>query len=60
MNLPLQKTDSTRFFIIEPRHPGRLKIADLGGKHSVGALVTCGKTPNTVTWSERLNIYCHV
>jgi len=26
----------------------------------VGALVTCGKTPTTVTLSEHLKIYCHV
>jgi len=25
MKLSLQKTDLTRFFIIEPTHPGRLK-----------------------------------
>jgi len=34
MNLSLQKTDSTRFFIIKPRHSGRLTKADLGGKTS--------------------------
>jgi len=26
----------------------------------VGNLVTCGKTPTSVTWSERLKIYCRV
>ena len=27
-------------------------------KNSVWALVTCGKTPTTVTWRARLKIYC--
>ena len=26
----------------------------------VGALVTCGKTPTIVTWSERVKIYCSI
>jgi len=38
--------------MIKPRHPGRLKEADLSPvwkKPAVGALVTCEKTPATVT-----------
>jgi len=53
-------TDITRFFIIQTRHPGRLKKQIWVEKNSVGALVTCGKTPTTVTWSEHLKIYCRV
>jgi len=46
MSLSLQKTDFTQFLIIKHRHTGRIKKTDLGGKKpSVGALVTCGKTP---------------
>jgi len=45
-----KKRDLTRFFIIKPRHPGRPRKADLGGKkNSVGAWVTCEKTPMDVT-----------
>jgi len=60
INLSLQKTDLTRFFIIKPRHPGRLKKQMRMEKASVGALATHGKTPTTVTWNERLKIYCRV
>jgi len=59
MNISL-KIDLTQFFIIKLRHPGRLNQADLGGKTPSGALVACGKSPTTVTWSERLKIYCCV
>jgi len=51
-----KNTDFTRFFKIKRKHTGRLKT-DLGGKKpSVGALVTCGKTPTTVTWTSRLEV----
>jgi len=51
MNLPLQthRYNATRFFIIQTRHPGRLKKQIWVEKNSVGALVTCGKTPTAVT-----------
>jgi len=41
--------DFTRYFIIKPRHPSRLKNRSGWKKPSVGALVTCGKTPTTIT-----------
>jgi len=59
-SLSLQKTDFTRFFIIEPRHAGRLTKQIWAEKKSVGTLVTCGKTPATVIWSEHLKICCRV
>ena len=54
--------DITRFFIIKPKNPGRLKKADLGGKIPQWEpyMVTCGKPPTTVTWSECLTIYYRV
>jgi len=56
-------TSKNAIFMIKPRHPGRLKEADLSPvwkKPAVGALVTCEKTPATVTWSERLKIYYRI
>ena len=47
-------------FIIKPRHTGRLIKQIWVEKPLVGAPVTCGKTPTTVTWSEHLKIYCRV
>ena len=47
-------------FIIKPRHTGRLIKQIWVEKPLVGAPVTCGKTPATVTWSENLKIYCRV
>jgi len=38
-----------RFFMIKPRHTGRLKKQIWMEKPSVGALVTCGKMPTSVT-----------
>jgi len=53
-----KKTDLTRFFIIKPRHLGRLIKADLSGKNAQWepSVVTWGKTPAVVTWSGRLKI----
>jgi len=39
-----KNTDLTRFFIIKPRYPGRLKNRSELKKPSVGVLVACGKT----------------
>ena len=44
---------STRFFIIKPRHPGRLKKQIWAENPAVGSLVTCGKTAINVAWSDR-------
>jgi len=49
MNLSLEKTDLTRFFMTKPRHPVRLKKQVWVEKSADGALVTCGKMPTTVT-----------
>jgi len=47
-----------QFFIIKPRHAGvDWKNRSGWKKPSVGALVTCGKTPATVTWRKHLKIY---
>jgi len=48
------------FFIIKPRHPGRLKKQIWVEISAVGTLVTCGKMPTTVTWTECLKIYFRV
>jgi len=58
MNITSKNRDLTQFFIIKPRHPGRLKSRSGWKKLSVGALVTCGKMPTTVTSNEYLKIYC--
>jgi len=47
-------------FIIKPRHTGRLIKQIWIEKPLVGAPVTCGKTPTTVTWREHLKIYRRV
>jgi len=46
-----------RFFVIKLRHTDRLKNRSRWKKPSVGALVTCGKTPATVTWRKNLKIF---
>jgi len=44
-----KNTDFTRFFIITWTHRSTKKTALDGKKPSVGALVTCGKTPTPIT-----------
>ena len=50
-----KKLDLTRFFIIKPRHPGRLKKQNWVEKPRTGleTLATCVKTPTVASWSER-------
>jgi len=62
MNSSLQKnTDLMQFFIIKPRHPGRLKKLSGWKKPSVGALPGhMRQNATTVTWSGRLRIYYRV
>jgi len=44
-----ENPDLTRLFITKPRHPGRLKKADLGGRNRSGSPGHIWKTAATVT-----------
>jgi len=58
MKLSPKKNRFHAIFVIKLRHPDRLKKQIWVKNPAVGALVTCGKTPTTVTLNERLKIYC--
>ena len=61
MSLSLQKHRFHAIFHRKLGHPGRLKKQIwVEKKTSLGALVTCGKTPATITYSEYLKFCCRV